>query len=150
MQFSNGLNNPVGLWLGHLLFDSIFSVVVASIICLLFFGLSRIHFNEIGLLVRLYIFSCCRGSDRQIPVARDDTVWNRRDTIFICGVVNGDLSSRCVRPHSGLSSSDLHCKESSISLPLMLTMSIALCRRVSIGTHIRENHTIKLDGRGHQ
>ncbi|TFK42145.1 hypothetical protein BDQ12DRAFT_703521 [Crucibulum laeve] len=29
MQFSNGLANPLGLWLGHLLFDSIISFVVA-------------------------------------------------------------------------------------------------------------------------
>ncbi|TDL17229.1 P-loop containing nucleoside triphosphate hydrolase protein [Rickenella mellea] len=32
MQLSNGLSNPVGLWLGHLMFDSIFTVVIATII----------------------------------------------------------------------------------------------------------------------
>ncbi|KAH7911590.1 P-loop containing nucleoside triphosphate hydrolase protein [Hygrophoropsis aurantiaca] len=36
MQLSNGLSNPIGLWLGHLLFDSIFSVTLATIIVIIF------------------------------------------------------------------------------------------------------------------
>ena len=36
MQFSNGLSNPAGLWLGHLMFDSIFSIVIATILVIVF------------------------------------------------------------------------------------------------------------------
>ncbi|KAH7922678.1 P-loop containing nucleoside triphosphate hydrolase protein [Leucogyrophana mollusca] len=36
MQLSNGLSDPIGLWLGHLLFDSIFSVTLATIIVIIF------------------------------------------------------------------------------------------------------------------
>ncbi|KAI0673963.1 P-loop containing nucleoside triphosphate hydrolase protein [Trametes maxima] len=32
MQLSNGLSNPAGLWLGHMFFDSIFSIVVSTIL----------------------------------------------------------------------------------------------------------------------
>ncbi|RPD82722.1 P-loop containing nucleoside triphosphate hydrolase protein [Lentinus tigrinus ALCF2SS1-7] len=35
MQLSNGLSDPVGLWLGHLLFDSIFAVIVATLIAII-------------------------------------------------------------------------------------------------------------------
>ncbi|KIK34896.1 hypothetical protein CY34DRAFT_17399 [Suillus luteus UH-Slu-Lm8-n1] len=36
MQLSNGLSDPVGLWIGHLLWDSIFSVILATIIVIVF------------------------------------------------------------------------------------------------------------------
>ncbi|CCL98836.1 uncharacterized protein FIBRA_00841 [Fibroporia radiculosa] len=36
MQLSNGLANPAGLWLGHLMFDTVFSVIVASLIIIIF------------------------------------------------------------------------------------------------------------------
>ncbi|KIK35268.1 hypothetical protein CY34DRAFT_592022 [Suillus luteus UH-Slu-Lm8-n1] len=36
MQLSNGLSDPIGLWIGHLLWDSIFSVTLATIIIIVF------------------------------------------------------------------------------------------------------------------
>ncbi|EGN93723.1 hypothetical protein SERLA73DRAFT_97671 [Serpula lacrymans var. lacrymans S7.3] len=36
MQLSNGLSDPIGLWLGHLMFDTIFSVTLATIIIIIF------------------------------------------------------------------------------------------------------------------
>lgn len=36
MQLSNGLADPIGLWLGHLMFDSIFSTVSATLIIIIF------------------------------------------------------------------------------------------------------------------
>ncbi|KAG1779604.1 hypothetical protein EV702DRAFT_965686 [Suillus placidus] len=36
MQLSNGLSDPIGLWIGHLLWDSIFSVTLATIIIIIF------------------------------------------------------------------------------------------------------------------
>jgi ATP-binding cassette, subfamily A (ABC1), member 3 len=50
MQFSNGLSNPVGLWLGHLVFDSIFSLVSSSIIIIIFAAVSN-QFHGLGLFV---------------------------------------------------------------------------------------------------
>ncbi|EJD03513.1 P-loop containing nucleoside triphosphate hydrolase protein [Fomitiporia mediterranea MF3/22] len=44
MQLSNGLADPVGLWLGHLMFDSIFSVAAATIIIIIFAAVaSQLH-----------------------------------------------------------------------------------------------------------
>jgi hypothetical protein len=34
MHFSNGLSNPLGLWLGHLMFDTMFTVVSVSLVIL--------------------------------------------------------------------------------------------------------------------
>ncbi|KAG2067404.1 P-loop containing nucleoside triphosphate hydrolase protein [Suillus decipiens] len=36
MQLSNGLSDPIGLWIGHLLWDSICSVILATIIIIVF------------------------------------------------------------------------------------------------------------------
>ena len=49
MQFSNGLSNPAGLWLGHLMFDSIFSLVAATILVIVFAAMSAI-FEGLGYL----------------------------------------------------------------------------------------------------
>ena len=56
MQFSNGLSNPAGLWLGHLMFDSIFSVVAATILVAVFSTQSTL-FTGLGYLVCRLPFS---------------------------------------------------------------------------------------------
>ncbi|KAH8094651.1 P-loop containing nucleoside triphosphate hydrolase protein [Cristinia sonorae] len=48
MQFSNGLANPVGLWLGHLLFDTIFCVIAATLIIVIFAATAGSHFHGLG------------------------------------------------------------------------------------------------------
>jgi ABC-type multidrug transport system ATPase subunit len=47
MQLSNGLSNPVGLWIGHLLWDSIFSVTLATIIIIVF-AVTTNQFSGLG------------------------------------------------------------------------------------------------------
>ncbi|KAK7063610.1 hypothetical protein R3P38DRAFT_2492098 [Favolaschia claudopus] len=56
MQFSNGLHNPVGMWLGHLAFDSIFTVIMATIVIIVFAAASN-QFHGLGffwLVIVLY------------------------------------------------------------------------------------------------
>ena len=50
MQFSNGLSNPIALWLGHLLFDSVFTVILATLITIIFTTASD-KFHGLGLFV---------------------------------------------------------------------------------------------------
>ncbi|KAL1669459.1 P-loop containing nucleoside triphosphate hydrolase protein [Schizophyllum commune] len=50
MQFSNGLSNPVGLWLGHVAFDAIWSIIASSIIAIVFATTSG-QFAGVGLFV---------------------------------------------------------------------------------------------------
>lgn len=52
MQFSNGLTNPFGLWLGHLMFDTIFSTLLATIVIVVF-ALVSSHFHGLGIFVSL-------------------------------------------------------------------------------------------------
>lgn len=52
MQFSNGLSNPVGLWLGHAMFDSIFVVIVSTIITIVFAAASN-QFHGLGFVVSI-------------------------------------------------------------------------------------------------
>jgi ATP-binding cassette subfamily A (ABC1) protein 3 len=54
MQLSNGLSNPAGLWLGHLMFDSIFSVLAATVIIIVFAATSN-QFHGLGLFVSAYV-----------------------------------------------------------------------------------------------
>ncbi|KAF9022600.1 P-loop containing nucleoside triphosphate hydrolase protein [Hymenopellis radicata] len=49
MQFSNGLSDPIGLWLGHLSFDVIFSILSASIIVSIFAFAASDQFHGLGL-----------------------------------------------------------------------------------------------------
>ena len=51
MQFSNGLTNPAGLWLGHLLFDGILGTILATFIIIVFAAAST-QFHGAGYLVR--------------------------------------------------------------------------------------------------
>lgn len=57
MQFSNGLSNPIGLWVGHLLFDFIFSLFASTIIIIIFAAVAD-QFHGLGLFVR-YFFHLC-------------------------------------------------------------------------------------------
>lgn len=50
MQLSNGLTDPIGLWLGHLIFDTIFSVLLSTIIIIIFAAASN-QFHGLGLFV---------------------------------------------------------------------------------------------------
>lgn len=50
MQLSNGLADPAGLWLGHLMFDSVFGVIAATIIVIIFSAVSN-QFHGLGLFV---------------------------------------------------------------------------------------------------
>ena len=60
MQFSNGLSNPAGLWLGHLMFDSILSVVAATILVIVFAAQSTL-FTGLGYFVRGLLFYSARA-----------------------------------------------------------------------------------------
>lgn len=53
MQLSNGLANPVGLWLGHLMFDSLFTIFIATVNIIIFTAVTN-KFNGPGFLVRAF------------------------------------------------------------------------------------------------
>lgn len=56
MQLSNGLTDPIGLWLGHLMFDVIWSIILSSIIIIIFAKVSN-QFHGLGFLVSFFFFS---------------------------------------------------------------------------------------------
>lgn len=55
MQLSNGLTDPIGLWLGHLLYDTIAVVVLSTIIIIVFAVAASNQFHGLGFLVSLFI-----------------------------------------------------------------------------------------------
>ena len=57
MQLSNGLTNPVGLWLGHLMFDTIATVILSTGIIIIFAVFSD-QFHGLGALVTFVSTFC--------------------------------------------------------------------------------------------
>jgi ATP-binding cassette subfamily A (ABC1) protein 3 len=51
MQLSNGVSNPAGMWLGHLLFDGIVGVIIATVVVAVFATTQSDQFRFIPLLV---------------------------------------------------------------------------------------------------
>ena len=88
MQFSNGLTNPIGLWLGHLMFDVIWSVLLSSIIIIIFSAVSD-QFHGLGFLVGFFCFE-----EALVLLSGDATVgcsgalWLRRRPLFVLHFVN--------------------------------------------------------------
>lgn len=54
MQLSNGLSDPIGLWIGHLMADSVTVVIIATIIIIVFAAASN-QFHNLGLFVSEFI-----------------------------------------------------------------------------------------------
>jgi hypothetical protein len=51
MQLSNGLADPIGLWLGHLLFDSVSVLILSTIIIIVFSTVAGGQFFGLGFFV---------------------------------------------------------------------------------------------------
>jgi hypothetical protein len=56
MQFSNGLNNPIGLWLGHIMFDGAKVVIISTVIIIVFAIAASQQMHGLGFLVSVYSF----------------------------------------------------------------------------------------------
>ncbi|KAH9486075.1 ABC transporter A family member 6 [Psilocybe cubensis] len=61
MQLSNGLTNPVGMWLGHLMFDLIAAVLLSTIIIIVFASFSE-QFHGLGLLWVVFLLYGISGT----------------------------------------------------------------------------------------
>ncbi|KZS93968.1 P-loop containing nucleoside triphosphate hydrolase protein [Sistotremastrum niveocremeum HHB9708] len=90
MQLSNGLSNPIGLWLGHLLFDGIFCIIVSTLITIVFATASN-QFHGLGffwLIMTLYgltaaLFAYCACLITKSPLAAFAIVAGYQVIMFI-------------------------------------------------------------------
>ncbi|KAF5332545.1 hypothetical protein D9611_005149 [Ephemerocybe angulata] len=91
MQMSNGLSDPIGLWLGHLMFDTITVVILSTIIVIVFAAASGANFNGLGLLwfimflygIAAALFAYCASLAVASPLAAFATVAGYQFVIFI-------------------------------------------------------------------
>lgn len=51
MQYSNGLTNPVALWLGHLMFDGLIVLTISTVIIVVFATVANQQLQGLGYLV---------------------------------------------------------------------------------------------------
>ncbi|KAF8079136.1 hypothetical protein FPV67DRAFT_1467643 [Lyophyllum atratum] len=90
MQMSNGLGDPIGLWLGHLMFDTITSIILSTIIIIVFAVASN-QFQGLGflwLVMVLYgitgaLFAYCVSLMVASPLAAFATVAGYQVIMFI-------------------------------------------------------------------
>ncbi|EDR15973.1 uncharacterized protein LACBIDRAFT_187302 [Laccaria bicolor S238N-H82] len=90
MQLSNGLADPIGLWLGHLMFDTV-TVVILSTIIIIVFATASNQFHGLGLfwvVLVLYgiagaLFSYCVSLMVASPLAAFATVAGYQFIMFI-------------------------------------------------------------------
>lgn len=90
MQLSNGLSDPIGLWLGHLMFDTIFSVILSTVIIIVFAAVSnQFHgLGEMWVIMVLYgitgaLFSYCVSLAVPSPLAAFAAVAGYQVIIFV-------------------------------------------------------------------
>jgi len=57
MQLSNGVSNPAGMWFGHLLFDGIPGIIIATVAAAVFAATQSDQFRFIPLLVSNFSFT---------------------------------------------------------------------------------------------
>ncbi|GLB44403.1 putative ABC-2 family transporter protein [Lyophyllum shimeji] len=94
MQASNGLSNPIGLWLGHLVFDSILSPIVAAVF-VAFFNHIRGRGLGLGLLwliaflytVAATLLSYCAAVLTGSPIGAFALVVTYQLVLFILGIL---------------------------------------------------------------
>ncbi|KAF8204260.1 hypothetical protein K438DRAFT_1670421 [Mycena galopus ATCC 62051] len=90
MQFSNGLHNPIGLWLGHLAFDTMFTVLMSTVVIIIFAAVSN-QFHGLGffwLVMVLYgiagtLFAYCASLIVTSPLAAFAAVAGYQIVMFL-------------------------------------------------------------------
>ncbi|KAJ3561814.1 hypothetical protein NP233_g9967 [Leucocoprinus birnbaumii] len=90
MQLLNGLSDPIGLWLGHLMFDTVFIVILSTVIVIVFTGVSnQFHgLGEVWFIMVLYgitgaLFSYCVSLAVTSPLAAFAAVAGYQIIIFV-------------------------------------------------------------------
>lgn len=109
MQFSNGLTDPVGLWLGHLMFDTIAVVVLSTVIIIIFATLSN-QFHGLGFLVSFQILNPGRSPTERIPVVYPRPLWHHCCPLLLLYFPEGFISIGSICHCRGISIHYIYCK----------------------------------------
>lgn len=108
MQLSNGLSNPLGLWIGHFLWDSIFSVSIATVVVVIFATASD-QFHGIGYMVRTSTWpSAVAYTENPDQVVGARVVWERKHSLCVLRFDVFFFASLCFRSCRRVSSRRLH------------------------------------------
>jgi hypothetical protein len=126
MQFSNGLTNPIGLWLGHLMFDTISSVLLSTIIIIIFATVAH-QFYGLGFLVRLlHSFWEQILNTHLNSVARPRTLWSCRSALRVLSILDGLIPARGICDRCRVPICDLYCKQDPHIIYACLTVGFPL------------------------
>ena len=109
MQLSNGLADPVGLWLGHLMFDSIFAIISASIIIIIFAAVSN-QFHGLGLFVGSFHLPFIPHNTNHHLVGRFGVLRHDVGTVVVLRFAPRELAAGSVRGVRGIPSGHVCCE----------------------------------------
>jgi len=116
MQLSNGLTNPIGLWLGHLMFDLISVTFLSTVIVIVFaVAPTSSQFHGLGYLVcSTFTFVSIPDFDTiprwvYVSVVRDDSVWYYGCALLVSCVLDGSVSIGSFCNSCRLSICRIHC-----------------------------------------
>ncbi|KAH6912560.1 nod factor export ATP-binding protein I [Coprinopsis sp. MPI-PUGE-AT-0042] len=88
MQLSNGLSDPLGLWLGHLLFDSASVAVATTVTTAVYAGVAGAYFHALGLLWLVMTLYGITG----VLLAYCASVWIKRPLAAFASVMGYQLA----------------------------------------------------------
>ena len=141
MQFSNGLNNPVGLWLGHLMFDAIAVLLISTVVVVVFAVVAKQKFVGLGLFVSVNFSISNDITFMSLLVVHFGAIWYSCSTTFILRVTGRFFPLICLCDGGCPSIYFLPCK---IFLPSFLFLAdhsyyvgvlviIPVCRHIRSG-----------------
>ena len=111
MQFSNGLSNPVGLWLGHIMFDATKVIIISTIIIIVYGVAARQQLHGLGFLVSI-CSSLCLGSVvlRSCTVVRSGSIRDNCGSFRILRFLDHFFSTSGVCDSGGLPICYVRCE----------------------------------------
>ena len=111
MQLSNGLADSSGLWLGHIMFDSVLVLILSTIIIVIFAAVAGDQFFGLGFFVSgMYApINIVRADADRIIVDCPRPVRNHWCTVLILCVIDHGVAARRVCGCRGISSDHVHC-----------------------------------------
>ena len=137
MQLSNGLTDPVGLWLGHLLFDTISVVIISTIITIVFAAVASSNFYGLGFFVSPKSLCAERICLTLVAVAGHGSIWYHWSAICLLCIPFHGISTFCIRCGSWVPVYHLHCMSSSPCRVIMRAECLpALPLRIPSGSHL--------------
>ena len=111
MQFSNGLSNPIGLWLGHIMFDAAKVVIISTVVIIVYAAAASHQFHGLGFLVIINLsprLELVVSNSR--TVVHSGSIWDNCGSFRILRFLVRFFPTRCICDGGRISICHLYCE----------------------------------------